>query len=330
MKKVISIIISLLFVISAILPMTAVSAADGSALDLQPDGAVVFVPDFNGTAGVYEPGLLSGAPVVTVDPANSNSITIDVSKDKTGSYWGGFVETLPLNETTCYTIYFAATRSGKHSVGLHVDSVYGVYGYPERMKLMNKGSSLSGHDYVYYDKMGMDVPTYDTVTGMVTHEYALEVNGVNTTLALYIKDNSGKYVLIDQSVEGTIEFFMADVLGLFFYSYYAGHTVTISDCYVVKGLSWGEVVYPETTAAPETTKAPETTAAPETTEAPETTAEPVTEAPAADTDAPTTNAPETQKTEEPKKSGCGSFISGSALIFIAALAAPVVIRRKRK
>ena len=330
MKKIISLIISLLFIISAILPLTTVSAAD-SVLDLYPDGAVVFTPDFNGMAGIYEPGLLSGTPQADVDPANPNTVTIQTTKDKSASYWGGFIETLPLNETTCYTIYFTATRNGKHSIGLHVDSVYGVYGYPERMKLMNKGSSLSGHDYVYYEQMAMDVPTYDPVTGMVTHEYALEVNGVNTTLALYIKDNSGKYVLIDQSLEGTIEFFMADVLGIFFYSYYANHIVTISDCYVVKGLSWGEVVYPETTVAPETTKAPETeapatTAAPETeapaTEAPETEA-PATEAPAA-TNAPETNAPAAEK------SGCGSVISASALLVVAALAAPIVIRRKRQ
>ena len=330
MKKIISLIISLLFIISAILPLTTVSAAD-SVLDLYPDGAVVFTPDFNGMAGIYEPGLLSGTPQADVDPANPNTVTIQTTKDKSASYWGGFIETLPLNETTCYTIYFTATRNGKHSIGLHVDSVYGVYGYPERMKLMNKGSSLSGHDYVYYEQMAMDVPTYDPVTGMVTHEYALEVNGVNTTLALYIKDNSGKYVLIDQSLEGTIEYFMADVLGIFFYSYYANHIVTISDCYVVKGLSWGEVVYPETTVAPETTKAPETeapatTAAPETeapaTEAPETEA-PATEAPAA-TNAPETNAPAAEK------SGCGSVISASALLVVAALAAPIVIRRKRQ
>ena len=316
MKKIISITISLLFIISAILPITTVNAAD-SIVDLQPDGTVVFVPDFNGMAGVYEPGLLSGAPKVTVDPNNSNSITMDVSKNKTGSYWGGFVETLPLNETTCYTVYFSATRSDKHSVGFHVDTTYGVYGYPERMKLLNKGSSLSGHDYVYYEQMGMDVPTYDPITGMVTHEYAVEINGVNTTIALYVKDNSGKYILIDQSVEGTIPYFNADVLGIFFYSYYEGHTVTISDCYVVKGLSWGEVVYPETTEAPETTKAPDTTAEPET-EAPEA------------TEAPATNAPDTKAPEEPKKSGCGSVISGSALLVFAVLAAPIVIRRKRK
>lgn len=331
MKKIISLIISLLFIISAILPLTSVSAADSSIIDLAPDGTVVFVPNFNGEAGIYEPGLLSGTPQADVDPTNPNTLTFQTTKDKTGSYWGGFIETLPLNETTCYTIYWTATRNGKHSVGLHVDSIYGVYGYPERMKLLNKGSSLTGHDYVYYDKMGMNVPTYDPLTGTVTHEYAVEVNGVNSTLALYIKDNTGKYILIDQSVEGQIPYFNADVLGLFFYTYYANHIVTISDCYVVKGLSWGEVVYPETTVAPETTKAPETEA-PATTEAPVTEA-PATEAPATEapvTEAPTTGAPVEEKPAEPKKSGCGAVISGSAIIVTAILAVPVFVRRKRK
>jgi hypothetical protein len=243
MKKVISIIISLLFVISAILPMTAVSAAD-NLIDLQPDGAVVFVPDFNGMAGIYEPGLLSGTPQADVDPANSNTVTIQTTKDKTASYWGGFIETLPLNETTCYTIYFTVTRSSKSAIGIYPDSVYGMYGYPTHTKLMNKGSSLIGHDYLYYETLGADVPTL--VDGSIcVQEFALEVNGVDTTLAYYIKTNSGEWYKMDQSQDGEIEFFNADVLGLFFYVYYSDQISTISDCYVVKGLSFGEVVYPD-------------------------------------------------------------------------------------
>ena len=288
MKKIISVIISLLFVVSAILPLTAVNAAE-SILDLYPDGAVVFTPDFNGTAGVYEPGLLSGTPQVDVDPTNSNTITVQTSKDKTASYWGGFIETLPLNENTCYTIYYTVTRTGNHAIGVYADSVYGAYGYPDKIRLMNKGSSLTGHEYVSFANVCNAPIDADPITGTIVQEYALEVNGVNCTTAIYIKDINGQYALVDQGIEGQIEFFMADVLGLFFYSYYAGHVVTVSDCYVVKGLSFGEVVYPETTVAPETTKAPETKA-PETTKAPENTAEPETEAPAA-TDAPTTKAP---------------------------------------
>lgn len=329
MKKVISIVISLLFVISALLPLTSVSAAD-SILDLTPDGSVVFVPNFNGEVGVYEPGLLSGTPQVDVDPTNSNTITIQTTKNKSASYWGGFIETLPLNERTCYTIYYTVTRTGNHSVGVYADSVYGAYGYPNKIKLMNKGSSLSGHDYVQFSAVSDTI--YSTTDNPSVHEYALEVNGVNCTTAIYVKDNNGKYLLVDQSVEGQIAYFMADVLGLFFYSYYADHVVTISDCYVVKGLSFGEVVYPETTVAPETTKAPETTAAPETTKAPETTAAPETTQAPAETQPEATKAPAVEnKPEEPaKKSGCGAAISGSAIIVAAVLAVPVFVRRKRK
>ena len=325
MKKIISVIISLLFVVSAILPLTAVNAAE-SILDLYPDGAVVFTPDFNGTAGVYEPGLLSGTPEVTVDPTNPNTMTLQTTKDKSASYWGGFIENLPLNETTCYTIYYTVTRTGNHAIGVYADSVHGAYGYPDKIRLMNKGSSLTGHEYISFASVCNAPIDADPITGTIVQEYALEVNGVNSTIATYIKETNGQYALVDQSVEGQIEFFMADVLGLFFYTYYAGHVVTVSDCYVVKGLSWGEVVYPETTEAPETTKAPETEA-PATTAAPETEV-PATEAP--ETEAPAaTNAPETTAPAA-EKSGCGSIISGSALLVVAALAAPIVIRRKRK
>lgn len=329
MKKIISIIISLLFVISAILPLTSVSAAD-SVLDLQPDGTVVFVPNFNGEAGVYEPGILSGTPQVDVDPTNPNTITVQTTNNKTASYWGGFIETLPLNEKTCYTIYYTVTRTGNHSIGVYADSVYGAYGYPNKIKLMNKGKSLTGHDYVQYSAVSDTI--YSTTDAPSVQEYALEVNGVNNTTAIYIKDNTGKYLLIDQGLEGQIDYFMADVLGLFFYSYYSGHVVTISDCYIVKGLSFGEVVYPEPTTAPETTEAPATTAAPETTKAPETTAAPETDAPTEAAQPEATKAPEVEtKPEEPaKKSGCGAVISGSAIIATAILAVPVFVRRKRK
>ena len=330
MKRIISIALSLLFVTAALLPLTSVSAADGNILDLQPDGTVVFVPNFNGETGIYEPGLLSGSPQVDVDPTNPNTITVQTTKNKTASYWGGFIETLPLNERTCYTIYYTVSRTGNHSVGVYADSVYGAYGYPNKIKLMNKGSSLTGHDYVQFSSVSDTI--YSTTDTPSVQEYALEVNGVNCTTATYIKDNTGKYLLVDQGIEGQIPYFMADVLGLFFYSYYSGHVVTISDCYVVKGLSFGEVVYPEPTTAPETTEAPATTAAPETTKAPETTAAPETDAPTEAAQPEATKAPAVDtKPEEPaKKSGCGAAVSGSAIIVAAILAVPVFVRKKRK
>ena len=333
MKKIIAITISLVFVLSAFLPFANVSAADDlmAWYDLQPEGSIVYTPNFNGDAGIYEPGYLSGDPVVTVDAADSNKMTMTTGTDKSKSYWGGFIENLPLNEYTCYTIYFSVTRSAKAAIGIYCDSIYGMYGYQTHTKLMKQGSSLTGHDYLYYETLGVDVNTSQEME--TTHDFAIEVNGVDTTLAYYIKNNSGEYVLMDQSQDGEIEFFNADVLGLFFYVYYAGQYSTISNCYITKGLTWGNVVYPERTEAPETTPAPETTQAPETTPAPETTQAPETEAPATEapaTEAPATEAPATQApvTEAPKaESGCGGFV---ALGVIAALIpAAVVVLKKR-
>ena len=334
MKKTLSLIISMIMIIAVIAPMSTASAAEVDPLawlEAQPDGTIVYMPNFNGEPGVYEPGFLSGDPVVTVDATNPNTMTMTSGTDKSKSYWGGFIETLPLNERTCYTIYFTATRSTKSAIGIYPDSVYGMYGYPTHTKLMNKGSSLIGHDYLYYETLGVDVPTL--VEGSIcVQEFALEVNGVDTSLAYYIKTNAGEWYKMDQSQEGEIEFFNADVLGLFFYVYYSDQVTTVSDCYVVKGLSFGEVVYPDPTTAPEPTEAPEVTDAPETTE------EEKTDAPEA-TDAP--DAPESTKvapvvdirpeqTEAPaEKKGCASLISLPALIILAA-AMPVIARKKRK
>ena len=85
----------------------------------------------------------------------------------------------------------------------------------------------------------------------------------------------------------------------------------------------------ETTKAPEQTQAPATDAPVETTEAPVET----TEAPVEDTDAPAeTNAPEATKapeTEAPKESGCGSMISGGAVLAIICLAAVSMVKKNR-
>lgn len=92
---------------------------------------------------------------------------------------------------------------------------------------------------------------------------------------------------------------------------------------------------PNATATPEPTEAPteEPTAEPETpTEEPadEPTEEPAGDAtaePADDaTDAP---ADEATKAPETKKEGCGSFVSGSAVIMIAAAAAGLVMKKKK-
>ena len=330
MKKIIAITISLIFVLSAFLPFANVSAADPLMdwYDLQPEGSIVYRPNFNGDAGVYEPGYLSGDPVVTVDPTDSNKMTMTTGTNKSKSYWGGFIETLPLNGYTCYTIYFTITRTTDSAIGIYCDSVWGMYGYPAKTKLMKQGSDMpGGHAYINYTDKSYDVPVLVEGTECV-QEFAMEVNGVDTTIGYFIKDNSGEWKEMDYANPGDIDFFNADVLGLFFYVYYNTQVSTVSNCYITKGLSFSEVTYPERTEAPETTEAPadETTAAPEagdeTTAAPEA-GDATTEAPT--TNAPTTNAPTTDKVAE--KKGCGGFVAGGVAIF--ALAGTAIVFKKR-
>ena len=325
MKKIIALALSLMFVLAAFASLTMTASA--AELDLYTpakDGDVVFTANFHGIPGEWEPEVFMGTPVITPN-ADGTEMTIGTSTDKSKNYWGAEITSLPLNEETRYTIYYTVTRTNKDSVGVYCDTVYGAYGYTNRNKLMNQGSSLSGHDYVKYADAGIDVPTADDGVTF-SQDFALEINGTNYAVALYIKNNAGEYVQVDDSGFDAIPFFNSDYMGLYFYIYYAAHTATISNCYIVKGLSFGDYEIPETTPAPETTQAPETEA-PETepvTEAPET--EPVTEAPVETTTAaPTTNAP---TTEAPKaESGCGGFV---ALGVIAALIpAAVVVLKKR-
>ena len=333
MKKIIAIVISLVFVLSAFVPFMNVSAADDLMdwYDIQPEGSIVYRPNFNGDPGVYEPGFLSGDPIVTVDATDSNKMTMTTGTNKSASYWGGFIETLPLNEYTCYTIYFTVTRTTSSAIGIYCDSVYGMYGYPDRTKLMKKGSDMpGGHAYQYYatDK-GYDVPVLVEGTECV-QEFAMEVNGVDTTIGYFIKDNAGEWKLMDYANPGDLEYFNADVLGLFFYVYYNTQISTVSDCYITKGLAFTEVTYPERTTAPETTEAP----APETTVAPE--GDDTTKAPEGDTNAPegdaTTKAPEADATTKPttttpEKKGCGGFVAGGVAIF--ALVGTAIVFKKR-
>ena len=231
-----------------------------------------------------------------------------------------------------FTVTYGASEPHKVEGGAYnyggINEMYadvnGKYAYSVNM--LSAGASAMMFVRGTHVVHSVDVPTAaDGET--FSQDFALEINGTNYAVALYIKNNAGEYIVVDDSGFDAIPFFNSDYMGLYFYIYYAAHTATISNCYIVKGLSFGEYEVPETTPAPETTAAPETeapvTEAPET-EAPETEA-PATEAPVETTVAPTTTAP---TTEAPKaEGGCGGFV---ALGVIAALIpAAVVVLKKR-
>ena len=322
MKKIISLTLSLTLVLLALASfMTPASAASVDLYTPAKEGDRLFVANFKGVDGEWEPIALSGTPVVT--PSESgDSMTIVTTQDKNGSYWGGWIETLPLNENTRYTIYYTVTRTNTDSVGVYCDATYGAYGYAARTKLMERGSSLPGHDYVYYDRVGIEVNVVADGE-KVTQEFALEVNGTNNAIAHYIKNKAGEYVKVDDSGYNAIPFFNSDVLGLFFYTYYAAHSSQISNVYVIKGLAYGTYETPAPTSAPETTATP-TTATPTT--ATPTTATPTTAGP--ETNSPVTKAPATT-TAASGNGGCGGAIVGYIAFIPTLVAGALVVRKKR-
>lgn len=289
------------------------------------DGTTLYTVNFNGDA-YYTPAKTKGDMKVEVDPLDSNKVTLSANTDKAQNWWGGTVSSLPLNDDTLYTVHYSVTRAGNAAVGYYPDANYGVYGYPEKIRLMNVAASLSGHEYKSFASEGVG---FQPAGDIMPQEYAVEVNGYNKTLAAYLKDSmTGEYKLIDKSLQDEIPIFYTEQLGIYFYVYYANQVSTISNCYVVRGLEFGEIEPIET--EPETTKAP-VTEAPKT-EAPVLTGVPQTEAAASATEAPAADTPATQApaaTEAPaaQKSGCGSAVGmGAALIACLGCA---LIRKKK-
>ena len=312
MKKLSAILVAAVMIAALIAGVIPASAADEIYSAAQ-DGDILYTVNFNGDDH-FKPTNTKGTMKIEIDPADNNKATFTNEVDTVQAWWGGTVDNLPLNEDTCYTVYWTVARAEKAAIGYYPDATYGVYGYADKIKFMNVASSLTGHEYATFESKAI------TVLPELQH-YAMEVNGYNATLALYVKDEVKQdYVLFDETEpEYEIFLFMEEQLGIYFYIYYANQTSTISECYVTKGLTWGELKPKET--EPETTKA-QTTATPITTDKPEeTTAAP-------EPEVETTAAPEPEvTTAAPKKEeGCKSFALLSVLAVIPA--AFITIRKK--
>lgn len=311
MKKLSAILVAAVMIAALIAGVIPASAADEIYSAAQ-DGDILYTVNFNGDDH-FKPTNTKGTMKIEVDPADNNKATFTNEVDAVQAWWGGTVDNLPLNEDTCYTVYWTVARVEKAAIGYYPDANYGVYGYADKIKFMNVASSLTGHEYATFESKAI------TVLPELQH-YAMEVNGYNATLALYVKDEVKQdYVLFDET-EQEVEIwgFMDEYLGIYFYIYYANQTSTISECYVTKGLTWGELKEKET--EPETTKKEITTA-------PVTTAE-VTTAAAEEPNADDTTAAtpvETTSTPSEKK-GCKSFALLSVLAVIPA--AVITFRRK--
>jgi len=234
MKKALSFLVSFIMLLSIFSTFTMVSAEEENAYDSAENGDVLYTVNFNGDPGVFEPKAATGAPDAYVKDGGA-SMQLIAMENKTPTQWGGEIQTLPLNENTQYTIYYSITRTAGDGSGIYIDGVYGVYGYANRTKIHEGTGGLSGRDYLIYPDNGLNITIPEV--GKFTQEFALEVGGEGH-IAHYIKDDSGEFVLIQESYPYDKVKFNSDKLGLYFYAYYADHVSTFSNCYIVKGYSF--------------------------------------------------------------------------------------------
>ena len=263
---------------------------------------------------------------VTVDPEDSGKATIALSKQG-NSAWGADLSHLPLGEGFNYTITYTLTRSSNKPIGLLFDGHLGGYAFTTKSRLQRNGAALGGHEYQLYSSMpGVVIPgTQPSESNLSVQEYAIEVNGDESSFAFYVKDADGNWIKMDSGVTDRSDgAFYRNALGLYFYSFQVTE-VTVSDLNVYKGLSVVEenddVVPP---AGGEDDGSSEEDGG-ETTEKPN--KKPNHEAPELVTEAPVeeTNAPETGF-------GCGAAIGfgGAALVAASAVGMITISSRRKK
>lgn len=336
MKKIsiITVAVLVLAMIASVIPASA-AAAEEDLYAKANDGELIMKVEFNDKT-TWEPtdSFSSNSPMeVTIDAVDPGKATFNATGDKKQNRWGGEIKGLPLTESNAYTVYFtvirdSATASKDPNLGVFVDDIYGIYGYSNKIRFMNKTTDLAPHGYITFaDKsLAVEGDTY-AATGRSEQRFAMEVNGQSYTLKLYMADTTGNYILIDQTLEEEIICFATDNLGLYFYQYNTGMPVTVSDISIYKGMVLSGETLKEVTTPEETTKTDE----PDTSKPDDTTADPSVNTSAAPSE-DTTAAPKTDVTTaapktDDKKSGCGSFASVSA-IFTVCAAAYVFSRKK--
>ena len=221
---------------------------DSSLYDAANEGDVVYTANFAGDTKFFPTNEKAAAQAgwnwpcdnikAEVDAADTGKVTITVSEKK-NSAWGDDIVGLPLGAGYNYTVKFTVYREANTPIGLLIDGTHGCYVYTNKGRLQRNGNALDGHTYASFaDFTDITIPdlsadTYDPST----QEYALEVNGDDVTVTLYVKDSQGQWVKIDTGTpRETPAAFLRDYLGLYFYSYFET-VVTASNVQVYKGIS---------------------------------------------------------------------------------------------
>lgn len=242
MKKAMKKILALVLVLMMTMPLIAVSVGASAPTTAYPtyadatDGALLYTANFNGDSR-WAPSsetaetnagwewTNSSNMSATVDPENSGKATIKLTTQNNAA-WGADITDLPLGTGYSYTVKFTIEHvDSSKPLGLLIDGHYGAYIYSGKARLQRNGSKLSGHDYINY------------TAASTAQEYAIEVNGDNSTFALYIKNSEGTWVKHDNGAPTEDpSVFSRDHLGLYFYSYHVTEA-TVSNVNVYKGIS---------------------------------------------------------------------------------------------
>ena len=325
-------------------PTPEATPVDPSYYNSAADGAELYKANFNGDENWQPSSEYAEANAgwnwtnsvnMTVTPNDENSAKATVMLSQQGNAaWGADLKHLPLGQGFNYTIKFTVTRDANVPIGLLFDGTYGTYLYATKGRAQRNGSANSGHSYVDYDILndgnaailGLS-PSTDSPS---VQEFAIEVNGDETSYNFYVKDRDGRWLLIDSARTKDEEGFFNDHLCLYFYSYFVTQ-VDVSDLTVYKGMS---LLSAENALLPEPDNSGNNNDNADnndgTTETEKPNKKPNVEAPELVTDAPTaTDAQDT--TDNTAGNGCASAITVGGIALIAtATAGMIAVPFKRK
>lgn len=254
MKKVLSLILALLMVMSCVI-VTATAA------DTAPE--LVYTVDFRGNDGKFAPTPLKEATkdkFVYTPSADGTSLTVTPAAGATdvNSFWGGKIQGLTANKTTAYTMIYQVKAHGtvgtdnslavggwiqNDSLAVVSDNInfYGYYGNHntqdgEGKTDMRKGRLEIGknklHDYVFNDLSGAAVDTDGFITLKVDYN-----GGAGAVIAYVLaKDKTGandsdwiKLCAAEMEMDAT-----DDSFGFLLYNYHVEVNTTIKNVQIYK------------------------------------------------------------------------------------------------
>ncbi len=331
-KRILSVILSLVMVVSAMALITA-NAEQDPLYAVAKDGDLLYEVDF-GDVTNQEWYNDCGAGTNTAS-ADGKSITASHPDTTGGNFYGpkltqyefpGYVYTL---EFWCEVSDPLTTRVGMRLVRATDGATYGFFTKKDEYYASATGIRNGTAQHM------LDGDLWRFHEGTNNRQYfRVVVDGVNGTLTFYAKEADGKhdykYMGIYENIPNTPNEEQPSYITACLWLWDAG-TVSVGDFKIYKGniqpaveetteevTTAAATTVAVTTAVPDT-KAPETKETVETTAAPETEAEDIAAAPA--TEAPATEAP------AEKKSGCGASAAAGIVALVSILGCAAVYKK---